>query len=76
MAARIYGEIGMRLSHHRRKSEISKDEMCEYLGITPDTLSSYECGYELPTELEMLKLSKKFNVHYDNLIFGRGGKPK
>jgi len=76
MAARIYGEIGMRLSHHRRRLEISKDEMCEYLGITPETLSSYECGYELPTELEMLKTSEKFNVHYDHLIFGRGGKPK
>lgn len=76
MAARIYGEIGMRLSHHRRRLNISKEEMIEYLGITPETLSRYECGYELPTELEMLKMSEKFKVHYDNLIFGRGGKPK
>lgn len=50
--------------------------MIEYLGITPETLSRYECGYELPTELEMLKMSEKFNIHYDHLIFGRGGKPK
>lgn len=76
MAARIYGEIGMRLSHHRRRLEISKEEMCDYLGVLPEQLSLYECGYELPTELEMLELSKKFNVHYDKLIFGRGGKPK
>lgn len=76
MAARIYGEIGMRLSNHRRRLNISKEEMIEYLGITPETLSRYECGYELPTELEMLKMSEKFKVHYDNLIFGRGGKPK
>ena len=76
MAARIYGEIGMRLSHHRRRLNVSKEEMIEYLGITPETLSRYECGYELPTELEMLKMSEKFNVHYDHLIFGRGGKPK
>ena len=76
MAARIYGEIGMRLSHHRRRLEISKDEMCEYLGITQEKLSLYECGYELPTELEMLKLSEKLKVHYNKLIFGRGGKPK
>ena len=69
MAARIYGEIGMRLSHHRRRLNISKEEMIEYLGITPETLSRYECGYELPTELEMLKISEKFNIHYDNLIF-------
>lgn len=76
MAARIYGEIGMRLSHHRRRLNISKEEMIEYLCVTPETLSSYECGYELPTELEMLKLSKKFNIHYDKLIFGRDGKPQ
>ena len=76
MAARIYGEIGMRLSHHRRRLNISKEEMCDYLGITPETLSRYECGYELPTELEMLKISEKFNIHYDHLIFGIGGKPK
>lgn len=76
MAARMWGEIGMRLSHHRRRLNISKEEMIEYLGITPETLSRYECGYELPTELEMLMISEKFKVHYDNLIFGRGGKPK
>ena len=76
MAARIYGEIGMRLSHHRRRLNISKEEMIEYLGITPETLSRYECGYELPTELEMLKMSEKFKIHYDHLIFGRGGKLK
>ena len=76
MAGRIYGEIGMRLSHHRRRLKISKEEMCDYLGITLETLSRYECGYELPTELEMLKLSEKLKVHYNKLIFGRGGKPK
>ena len=76
MAARMWGEIGMRLSHHRRRLNISVEEMSEYLGILPEQLSLYECGYELPTELEMLKMSKKFNIHYDHLIFGRGGKPK
>ena len=76
MAGRTYGEIGMRLSHHRRRLKMSREEMSNYLEVLPEKLSLYECGYELPTELEMLKLSKKFNVHYDNLIFGRGGKPK
>lgn len=76
MAARIYGEIGMRLSHHRRRLNISVEEMSEYLGILPEQIYRYERGYELPTELEMLKMSEKFKVHYDNLIFGRGGKPK
>lgn len=76
MAGRIYGEIGMRLSHHRRRLNISKDEMCKYLGVLPKQLSLYECGYELPTEMEMLRLSQKLKIHYDKLIFGRGGKPK
>ena len=76
MAGRTYGEIGMRLSHHRRRLKISKEEMIVYLGIQPEQLSRYECGYELPTEMEMLKLSQKLKVHYDKLIFGRGGKPK
>lgn len=76
MAARIYGEIGMRLSHHRRKLNMSIEGMSNYLEVSPEQLSLYECGYELPTELEMLKMSKKFNIHYDHLIFGRGGKPK
>lgn len=76
MAGRIYGEIGMRLSHHRRRLNISREEMSNYLGIAQEKLSLYECGYELPTELEMLKLSEKLKVHYNKLIFGRGGKPK
>lgn len=76
MAARIYGEIGMRLSHHRRKLNMSIEGMSNYLEVSPETLSRYECGYELPTELEMLKMSEKFKIHYDHLIFGRGGKPK
>lgn len=76
MAARMWGEIGMRLSHHRRRLNISIEEMSEYLGILPEQIYRYERGYELPTELEMLKMSEKFNIHYDHLIFGRGGKPK
>ena len=76
MAGRIYGEIGMRLSHYRRRLNISKDEMSKYLGVLPKQLSLYECGYELPTEMEMLRLSQKLKVHYDKLIFGRGGKPQ
>lgn len=76
MAARMWGEIGMRLSHHRRRLNISAEEMSEYLGVLPEQIYRYERGYELPTELEMLMISEKFKVHYDNLIFGRGGKPK
>ena len=76
MAARMWGEIGMRLSHHRRRLNISAEEMSGYLGVLPEQIDRYERGYELPTELEMLMISEKFKVHYDNLIFGRGGKPK
>lgn len=75
MSGRTYGEIGMRLSHYRRRNNMSREEMSNFLNISAEQLSLYECGYELPTELEMLKISKKFNVHYDNIIFGRGGKP-
>ena len=76
MAGRTYGEIGMRLSHYRRRNNMSREEMSDFLNITAEQLSLYECGYELPTELEMLKISKKFNVHYYQIIFGRGGKPQ
>ena len=76
MAARMWGEIGMRLSHHRRRLNISVEEMSEYLGILPEQIYRYERRYELPTELEMLKISEKFNIHYNKLIFGRDGKPQ
>lgn len=75
MAARIYGEIGMRLSHHRRRLNISVEEMSEYLGVLPEQIYRYERGYELPKE-EMLMISEKFKVHYNKLIFGRDGKPQ
>ena len=76
MAARTWGEIGMRLSHHRRRLNISIEEMGGYLGVSPEQISRYECGYALPKEEEMLMISEKLKVHYDKLIFGRGGKPK
>lgn len=76
MAARMWGEIGMRLSHHRRRLNISVEEMSEYLGVLPEQIYRYERGYELPTELEMLMISEKFKVHYNKLIFGRDGKPQ
>ena len=76
MAGRIYGEIRMRLSHHRRRLNINKEEMIEYLGVLPEQIYRYERGYELPTELEMLMISEKFKVHYNKLIFGRDGKPQ
>lgn len=76
MAARIYGEIGMRLSNHRRRLNISVEEMSEYLGVLPEQIYRYERGYELPKEEEMLMISEKFNIHYNKLIFGRDGKPQ
>ena len=41
MAARMWGEIGMRLSHHRRRLNISIEEMSEYLGILPEQIYRY-----------------------------------
>lgn len=76
MATRIYGEIGMRLSNHRRRLNISVEEMSEYLGVLPEQIYRYERGYELPKEEEMLMISEKFNIHYNKLIFGRDGKPQ
>lgn len=75
MAARMWGEIGMRLSHHRRRLNISVEEMSEYLGVLPEQIYRYKRGYELPKE-EMLMISEKFNIHYNKLIFGRDGKPQ
>ena len=44
-------------------------------GIPVDKIISYERGIELPTELEMLKISTVLEVHWDDIIFP-GGRPQ
>lgn len=74
MAEKEYEGIGFRLNRYRSNERMTRQELANAIGVSLQKLVSFERGLELPTELEMLKISKVLRVHWDNIIFPGGQK--
>ena len=48
---------------------MSRQELANAIGVSLERIVSFERGFELPTEMEMLKISKTLEVHWDKIIF-------
>lgn len=72
MEEREYKEIGARMNRMRHMRRIKLKDVAAETGIPMDRLVIYERGIELPTELEMLKISQAIHVHWDKIIFPGG----
>lgn len=75
MERREYEGIGYRLNRFRCSKRMTRTDLSNVTGIPVDRIVIYERGFELPTELEMLKLSTVLEVHWDRIIFP-GGRPQ
>ncbi len=75
MERREYEGIGYRLNRFRCSKRMTRTDLSNVTGIPVDRIVIYERGLELPTELEMLKLSTVLEVHWDRIIFP-GGRPQ
>lgn len=72
MAEKEYEGIGYRMNRFRCNKRMTRTDLSNVTGIPVDKIISYERGLELPTELEMLKISTVLEVHWDRIIFPRG----
>lgn len=75
MERREYEGIGYRLNRFRCNKRMTRTDLSNVTGIPVDRIVIYERGLELPTELEMFKLSTVLEVHWDKIIFP-GGRPQ
>ena len=74
MSEREYEGIGFRLNRYRSNERMNRQELANAIGVSLQRIVRFERGFELPTEEEMLKISKVLRVHWDNIIFPGGQK--
>lgn len=60
--------FGKRVSMFRRKKGLSQAELAEYLGVTAQAVSKWECGNAIPDIDLLLELSHLFKVMINDLI--------
>ena len=75
MSEKEYEGIGYRMNRFRCNKLMTRTDLSNVTGIPVDKIITYERGLELPTELEMLKISTVLEVHWDRIIFP-GGRPQ
>ncbi|WP_210432977.1 helix-turn-helix domain-containing protein [Kurthia senegalensis] len=61
-----------RLKDLRKNKKLSQTELANFLGITQANVSRYEKGDQLPDFDTLVKLSQKFDVSLDDLVFSTG----
>ena len=69
MERREYEGIGFRLNRYRSNARMTRQDLANAIGVSLERIVSFERGFELPTEMEMLKISKTLEVHWDKIIF-------
>ena len=74
MTEKEYEGIGYRMYRYRCNARMTRQELANAIGVSLQRLVSFERGFELPTEEEMLKISKVLRVHWDDIIFPGGQK--
>lgn len=61
-------KIGRRIAQARKRAGLTQEQLAEQLGISPQAVSKWENGWNLPDLENMLLLAEKLNVPYSNLI--------
>ncbi len=66
-----YPEIGKRIKEAREKARKTQEDCKELLGdVSISTISDWENGYAFPSVPYLKKISEKFKVSIDYLVFG------
>jgi transcriptional regulator with XRE-family HTH domain len=61
-------EIGEKIKSFRKKREITQEQLAEYLNISFQSVSKWECGDSLPDITMLPKIALFFNVTTDELL--------
>ncbi|MCL2547514.1 MAG: helix-turn-helix domain-containing protein [Oscillospiraceae bacterium] len=63
-------DIGHRIRICRVRSNLSQEALAEILGVTRQAVSKWERGQSLPEIVNIIMLSRLFNVTTDALLIG------
>lgn len=63
-------DVGDRIKGLRTQSEITQEELGTELSTTRSTVQKWERGMHLPSNGMLLKLTKKFDVSIEWLLYG------
>ena len=58
-----------RLAYYRCKLDLTQSELAEIVGVSKNTISSIECGYESPNVGLALIISHVLGVSLDTLFY-------
>lgn len=64
----FYHKLGLRLREFRTSLKINLSEASEQLGISRDTIRSYENGHARPPLYQLLKMCQLYAVHISDLL--------
>ena len=66
--------IGEQIRKHRQEHNLSQQDLAEALGVTRQTVSSYELGATIPDAKMLRQISEALNVEVGALLIGEDGK--
>ncbi len=61
-------EISRRIKDARQKNNINQESLAEQLGVSRQTISSWETGKSYPDLVSVIKMSDIFDVSLDELL--------
>ena len=63
-------KVGNLISKLRKKYNLTQTELGEKIGVSPKTISKWECGKGMPDIIFLKKISEIFNITTDELLDG------
>lgn len=60
--------VGKKISNHRKKHQLTQDQLADQLFVTRQLVSKWELGLGIPSIDTLLALSKLFSVSFEELL--------
>jgi transcriptional regulator with XRE-family HTH domain len=60
--------VGKKISNHRKKLQMTQDDLANQLFVTRQLVSKWELGLSVPTIDTLLSLSKLFSLSFEDLL--------
>lgn len=62
-------DYGVNIRKLREKSGISQLELSEIIGVSPSSITMYECGERVPRDAIKIKIANYFGVSVESIFF-------
>ena len=60
--------IGQRIKDLRKKNDLTQEKLADFLGVTYQSVSKWECGVTMPDLALIVPLAKLLHVSTDELL--------